>query len=167
MHRQHSCTSSNDVIMQLWRHWRQPRLERHLSRLLVFTYANTAGEAFSTGLELEARKFHMQGTSLHCPRGGPRADKAFGQLCRLATDCSNEQLLDGPGDRQPINVTLSAFKCEDWTESALIPPTHLPKRRTTPVSSPKCQFIKSNWHVTNNWQRWADEIETDSWMDTA
>lgn len=90
-----------------------------------------------------------------------------GQLCRLATDCSNEQLLDGPGDRQPINVTLSAFKCEDWTDSALIPPTHLPKGRTTPVSSPKCQFIKSNWHVTNNWQRWADEIETDSWMDTA
>lgn len=132
IHRQHSCMSSNDVIMQLWRRWRLPRFECHLSRL--FTYAYTAGEAFSTllnwtGLGVEARKFHMQGTSLHCPRGGPRADKAFGQLCRLATDCSNElELLDGPGDRQPINVTLSAFKCEDWTDSTLIPPTHLPVR---------------------------------------
>lgn len=132
---------------------------RHLSGL--FTYANTAGQSRPLalawpGLDWKQGKFDMQGTSLHCPREGreregkgQRADKALGQ--RL---CSNEQLL-----RQPINVTLSAFKCEDWTNSALIPAACLllpspPERwvgqAATPVSSPKCQFIKSNWHVTYN-----------------
>lgn len=77
-----------------------------------------------SGLDWKQGKFDMQGTSLHCPREGREKEGKGrdGELTKhSARLCSNEQLL-----RQPINVTLSAFKCEDWTNSALIPAASLP-----------------------------------------